>query len=116
MQLAESLRSARASMSAAFAKLDATAAAGHFADDGAVDFQGQTVAGKAAVGGWFAEVFSGLSSLRSGTATFLIADGQVTERASYVVGTPDGDQQGSTETVWKRQDDGSWKVTRMIVM
>lgn len=115
-RLPEALRSVRSSFSATFSKLDGAAAAAHFADDGAVDFQGQTIAGRQAVGGWFAEMFRGLSAVRPGTATFLIADEEVMERASYVVVTPDGEQAGATETVWKRQEDGSWKVARLIVM
>jgi len=115
-RLPESLRSVRTSFSVTFSRLDGAAAAAHFADDGAVDFQGQTIAGKQAVGGWFAEVFSTLSALRPGTSSFLIADDEVMERASYVVVTPDGEQTGATETVWKRQEDGSWKVARLIVM
>lgn len=115
-QLPETLRSVRASYSATFSKLDGAGAAAHFADDGEVDFQGQTIVGKQAVGGWFAEVFSTLSSLRPGTASFLIGDDQVTERASYVVVTTEGEQTGATETIWKRQEDGSWKVARLIVM
>jgi ketosteroid isomerase-like protein len=115
-RLPESLRSARTSYADTFSKLDGAAAAAHFADDGEVDFQGQTIAGQQAVGGWFAEVFSGLSGLRSGASTFLIADDQVTDRASYVVVTTDGEQTGATETIWKRQEDGSWKIARMTVM
>ena len=115
-RLPESLRSVRTSFSATFSKLDGAAAAAHFADDGAVDFQGQLIAGRQAVGGWFAEMFSGLSSVRTGTSTFLIADEEVMEHSSYIVVTPDGEQTGATETVWKRQEDGSWKVARLIVM
>jgi ketosteroid isomerase-like protein len=114
-QLPESLRTARASMSAALTKLDGNAAAALFTDDGAVDFGGQVITGKPAVAGWFGEAFNGVAALRFGTPVFVIADGRVTERSSYTVVVPDGEQGGSAETVWVRQEDGSWRVTRLIV-
>jgi hypothetical protein len=46
---------------------------------------------------------------------FIIADDQVTERADYTVLTPEGEQGGTSETIWHKQPDGSWKVTRLIV-
>lgn len=114
--LPESMRTARATMSAAFSALDGTAAAAVFAEDGAVDFQGQLITGQQAVGGWFAEVFSGMSALRSGSSTFVIAENEITERGSYVAVMPDGEQAGSSETIWRRQEDGSWKVARLVVL
>jgi ketosteroid isomerase-like protein len=115
-QLPEGLRAARASLDSAFAKLDAGAAAALFTASGSVEFQGQTFAGRDAVGGWFAEAFAGLSGLKSGTSTFVVADGEVTERASYVVSISDGtEQQGTSETLWKRQEDGTWRVVRLVV-
>lgn len=114
--LPEALRAARGELNAAFAKLDPTAAAAVFAADGAIDFQGQTIAGRQGVGGWFGEVFTGMSGLRSGTATFVVTDDSVTERSSYVVVLPEGEQGGNTETTWKKQEDGSWKIARMVIM
>lgn len=116
MSLPEALRTSRAELGAAFAKLDAAAAAAVFTTDGAIEFQGQTVAGRQGVNGWFAEVFVGMSGVKSGSSAFVVADGTVTERASYVATGVDGDVTGTTETVWKKQADGSWKVARMIIM
>jgi hypothetical protein len=113
--LPESLQTARASLSAALGKLDHAAAAAHFSDDGTVEFGTEVVKGRSAVEGWFAEALSGVSSLRFSPATFVITADQVTERANYVVAGIEGDQGGSSETIWTRQDDGSWKVTRLIV-
>jgi ketosteroid isomerase-like protein len=115
-QLPESLRTERATLSAAYSALDAVAVAGHFTDDGMVDFQGQSIAGRQAVGGWFAEMFGGMQAVRSGPSTFAIGEDEITERATYVVSMPDGDQSGSSETIWRRQEDGSWKVARLIVL
>jgi ketosteroid isomerase-like protein len=114
-RLPESLRTARASMSAALTKLDPAAAAALFTDDGAVEFAGEALTGRAAVQRWFADALSGVTSLNFSPATFEITADQVTERANYVVGVPEGEQGGMSKTIWTRQADGSWKVTRLIV-
>lgn len=113
--LPESLGAARASLTTALGKLDHAAAAAHFTDDGTVEFGADAVKGRAAVEGWFAEALSGVSALRFSPATFVITADQVTERANYVVEGMEGDQGGMAETIWTRQEDGSWKVTRLIV-
>jgi ketosteroid isomerase-like protein len=117
MSLPEALRTARTALSAAYAKMDGAAVVAHFAEGGAVDFGGQVISGKQAVGGWFTEMFSTLAGLTSGAPTFFVTDGEIKERSDYTVHLPDGSQQGgSSETVWKKQADGSWKVARLIVM
>jgi ketosteroid isomerase-like protein len=117
MSLPDGLRTARTALSAAYAKMDGLAVVAHFAEGGAVDFGGQVISGKQAVGGWFTEMFSTLAGLTSGAPTFVVTDGEVKERSGYTVHLPDGSQQGgSSETVWKKQADGSWKVARLIVM
>lgn len=114
-RLPESLNAARASMSGALGRLDNAGAAAHFTDDGSVDSRGQAVTGRAAIAAWFADALAGVTALRFGTATFIIADDQVTERAPYRLLTAEGEQAGNTQTIWKRQADGSWKVIRFIV-
>jgi hypothetical protein len=113
--LPEALRTARTAMSTALDKLDSAATAALFTTDGAVDFQGQVVTGREPVAGFFAEAFAGVSAVRFGPPTFIIADGQVTERASYVVAIPEGEQAGTSVTMWTRQEDGSWQVTRLTI-
>jgi ketosteroid isomerase-like protein len=114
--LPESLRPIRTALGAAYARLDGATAATFFADDAAIEFDGQVLSGKQAVTGWFMQMFSQLEGLRPGTTTFRIAEDQVTERGSHVVIVQGQEQAGSSETVWKRQADGSWKVARLIVL
>ena len=57
----------------------------------------------------------GISALKFSPPSFKIADTEVTETASYTVSTPGGDQSGSTETVWKKQKDGGWRILRLRV-
>lgn len=71
--------------------------------------------GRTAVAGWLADALAGVSALKFAVPTFIIADDQVTERADYTVLTPEGEQGGTSETIWHKQPDGSWKVTRLIV-
>lgn len=115
--LPEALRSVRTALAQAYGKLDGTASTAHFTDDAVVEFQGQVLSGKPAVGGWFAQMFSSLSAVRIGSSTFVVGDGEVTERASYTVVMQSGEEgQGQSEMLWKRQADGSWKVARLIVL
>lgn len=111
------LRTARASLNEAMGRMDAAATTAHFIETGLVEFDGQVYSGRAAVGAWFTEAFAALASLTGGTSTFIVGDGEVTERASYSAVTSDGSPQGGrSETVWKRQEDGSWKIARLIVL
>ncbi|HEX6309471.1 MAG TPA: nuclear transport factor 2 family protein [Longimicrobiales bacterium] len=110
------MRAARAVLAAAYEKLDAAAAASSFAPDAAIDFQGQLISGRDGVAAWFSEAFAGITALRGGTASYVIGDGEVTERSSYIAVPTGGEEQtGTSETVWRRQPDGTWKVARLIV-
>lgn len=110
------LRAGIAALSAAYDKLDAAAATSWFAPDGAVEFQGQLLSGRDAIAAWFGEAFSGLTALRGGTPSYVIGEGEVSERSSYIAVLMGGEEQaGATETVWRRQPDGAWKVARLII-
>ena len=114
-KLAAPLRALRAAYSKALTSMDGNAAAAAFADSVYIEFQGQAYSGKEAATGWLNEALQGVSGLRFSEPTFTISDGEVTERATYTVSTSGGDAQGSTQTTWKRQKDGSWKMQRLIV-
>ena len=114
-KLAAGLRTVRNSYAKALSSMDANGAAAAFADSVYVEFQGQTFAGKQAATGWLTEALQGVSGLRFSEPTFTVSADQVVERASYTVSTPGGDGQGATETTWKKQKDGSWKLARLVV-
>lgn len=114
-KLAAPLRSARGTFNKALTAGDGAGAAAVFADSIMVDFQGQVYSGKEAATGWMVEALQGISALKFSPPTFKLSDTEVTETASYTVSTPGGDQTGSTETVWKKQKDGAWKVQRLRV-
>jgi ketosteroid isomerase-like protein len=114
-KLAAGLRTVRASYSKALTSMDANAAAAAFADSVYIEFQGQAFAGKQAAVGWLSEALQGVSALRFSEPTFTISADQVVERTTYTVSTPGGDNQGSTESTWKKQKDGSWKLLRLVV-
>jgi hypothetical protein len=109
------MRSARARLNSAFTSADAAAAAPFFTDSASVEFRGEYYNGHAAVTGWLQQALQGISSLRFSPATFVVAASEITERFSYTVGTPEGDQTGQSETVWRKQTNGSWKVVRMRI-
>jgi ketosteroid isomerase-like protein len=114
-KLAAPLRAVRAAYAKALTSMDGNGAASAFADSVYVEFQGQTYAGKEAATAWLNEALQGVSALRFSEPTFTISDAEVTERATYTVSTPGGDAQGTTQTTWKRQKDGSWKMARLVV-
>jgi len=116
MRLPAELRAQRAAMNSALTKLDGVSAAALFADDGAVDFGGTVYTGREAVTGWFVEVLGGLASLRFDNASFVIGDNEVTERASYTAMTPEGEAPGTSETVWRKQENGEWRVAKLVVL
>lgn len=116
MQLAPQLRAARAATSSAYMRLAAADAAAHYADDIIVHFGGEEIRGKDGASAWMQQTLQQVTSLRLGAASFKVAEAEVTERSSYVVATPDGEQEGSVETVWRRQSNGAWKIARMTVM
>lgn len=115
--LPQALRTARTGLEAAYAKLDGAAASSHFAPTGAIDFGGQVISGRDAIRGWFGEMFANMSGLRAGAPKFVLGESEVSEKSTYVVALPDGSEQsGTSETVWRLQEDGTWKVVRLIVM
>lgn len=116
MALPEALRSARASLSDAFTRLDAAAAAALFTETGSVEMQGETLSGRQSIAGWFGDVFSTIDSLRNSTSGFMVAETEVVERGGYTVQGMEGGQSGRVETIWRLQEDGSWKVARLVVM
>src|SRR5262245_45785121 len=111
------LRSARDSMNKALIALDAGAAARFFADSASADVGGEVFRGQAGVSAWLSGQFQGLSAVRLQNSSFAITDNQVTERGGYTVTLRDGsgDQSGSTETIWAKQSNGSWRVIRFTV-
>jgi ketosteroid isomerase-like protein len=116
MKLAAPLRTARAGMNSAYTALDAQAAARFFSDSAVVNFQGEVITGRTAVQSWLTNSLQGLSALRFGPSSFTVSETEVIERASYTVTTSDGgEQSGSSESTWRRQPDGSWKVVRLTV-
>ena len=116
MKLAAPLRAARAALTAAYISLEPARANIHFADDAVVIFQDQTYRGRAAVDGWIVDSMTGVSAVRFGTPRFTIADAEVTDYNTYSVTLGDGSlAEGTSEMVWRRQADGSWKVVRLLV-
>jgi hypothetical protein len=115
MRVPAELRTARVALNKAFTSADPTAAAPFFADSSSVDFRGEVYNGHAAVTGWLQQALQGISSLRFSAPTFVVSPTEITERLSYTVGTPEGDQTGQSEAVWRKQRNGSWKVVRMRV-
>jgi ketosteroid isomerase-like protein len=113
MKVAAALRAERAGLNKALTALNAKGSVAFFADDAIVDFQGQTFTGKMEIEGWLTQAFSGLTSLKFGAPSFKIADAEVVETVQYTVGTPEGEQPGTTETIWRRGSDNKWKVVRM---
>jgi ketosteroid isomerase-like protein len=114
-KLAGPLRNARGAFNKALTSGDGAGAASSFSDSVTVDFQGQVYSGKDAATGWMVEALQGISALKFSPPSFKISDSEVTETASYTVATPGGDQSGTTETVWKKQKDGAWKILRLRV-
>ena len=114
-KLAAPLRSARAAFNKGLSSGDGAGASAIFSDSVVVDFQGQVFTGKDAATGWLTEALQGVSALKFAPPTFTVADAEVTERASYTVSTPNGDQSGTTETVWRKEKGGTWKVWRLRV-
>jgi hypothetical protein len=113
MKVAAALRAERAGLNKALTALNAKGSVPFFAETAIVDFQGQTFTGRAEIEGWLTQAFSGLSSLKFGAASFKISDAEVIETVQYTVGTPEGEQPGTTETTWRRGADNKWQVVRM---
>jgi ketosteroid isomerase-like protein len=116
MKLSAQMRAARNALSAGYASLDPTKVKLLFTDSAVVLFQDEMHSGKQAVDAWVAESMTGLSAVRFGTGSFTISDAEVVERNTYVVTLSDGTTaEGTSEAVWRRQRDGSWKVVRLTV-
>ena len=116
MQLSPKLRAARAELNAGYMALDPTRVKPLFADSAVVHFQDQMHSGRQAVDAWIVDSMKGLSAVRFGTATFTIRDAEVIDRNTYTVTLDDGSQaEGTSEAVWRRQADGSWKVVHLLV-
>ena len=111
-KLPAAMRAARAQLNTALTGLKAADAAALFADSAVAEFQGQVFSGKPAVQAWLTDALAGVSSLRFNNFRFTISENEIVESADYAVGTPDGEQPGSTETVW-RLVNGAWKVVRL---
>jgi hypothetical protein len=116
MKLAPGLRAARAELSAGYVALDPARVKPVFADSAVVYFQDQIHTGRQAVDAWVVDSMRGLSAVRFGTSTLTIKDAEVIDRNTYMVTLDDGSQaEGTSEVVWRRQADGSWKVVRLLV-
>ena len=116
MKLSAPMREARAALSAGYVALDPGKVKRLYADSAVVNFQDQTYSGRHAVDGWIVESMQGLSSVRFGAGSFTIGDNEFIERNTYRVTLGDGTQvEGTSEAVWRRQPDGSWKVVRLSV-
>ena len=106
------MRAVRAQLNTALTGLRAADAAAFFADSAVAEFQGQVFTGKPAVQAWLTDALAGVTSLRFSNFRFTISENEIVESADYTVGTPEGEQPGSTETVWRRIN-GGWKVVRL---
>ena len=115
MRVPAELRTARATLNKAFTSADPSGAATFFTDSSSVEFRGEVYNGHAAVTGWLQQALAGISSLRFSAPTFVVSAAEITERLTYTVGTPEGDQTGQSESVWRKQRDGKWKVVRMRI-
>lgn len=114
MKLAAPLRAARAAFSGGYMAFDASKVTPLFTADAVVVFQNDSFSGKEAVDAWVANSMQGLSAIRFGTASFTVSDAEVVDRNTYVVTLGDGTTaEGTSELVWRRQADGSWKVARL---
>jgi ketosteroid isomerase-like protein len=116
-RLPAGLRTARAAFQGAYQGLDPAAAGDTFTDSAVVDFQGQLYTGKVAIVETFLPTsIQGLSSVRFGASTFTVSQDQVVENGTYFV-VPEGapEQAGAFRTTWRRQADGSWKISRLEV-
>jgi ketosteroid isomerase-like protein len=115
-KLARELRAARNAMSAGYAKMAGADVAAHYADDIVVMFGPEEIRGKEMATAWITQQLTALSGLRVDTPTFTVKADEVSERSGYTVSLPDGSSQtGTVETVWKKQTNGAWKVSRMTV-
>ena len=111
-RLPAAMRAIRAQLNTALTGLKAADAVAFFADSAVAEFQGQVFSGKPAVQAWLTDALAGVSSLRFSNFRFTISENEIIESADYTVGTPEGEQPGSTETVWRRVN-GGWKVVRL---
>ena len=111
-KLPAAMRAVRAQLNTALTGLRAADAAAFFADSAVAEFQGQVFTGKPAVQAWLTDALAGVTSLRFNNFRFTISENEIIESADYTVGTPEGEQPGSTETVWRRIN-GGWKVVRL---
>src|SRR5688572_4022497 len=116
MKLTPQMREARAALAAGYAALDPAKVKVLFSDSAVVNFGDQTFSGRQAVDGWIAESMNGLSAVRFGAGNFTITEREFTDRNTYRVTLGDGSmQEGTSEAVWRRQADGSWKLVRLTV-
>lgn len=116
MKLVPQLRTVRNALSASYAKLAGADVAAHYADDIVVLFGESEFRGKQQATGWITQQLGALSGLKVAAPTFTVKADEVTERSTYTVNMPDGtSQQGTVETVWKKQANGAWKISRMTV-
>jgi hypothetical protein len=111
-KLPAAMQAVRAQLNTALTGLKAADAAAFFADSALAEFQGQVFSGKPAVQAWLTDALAGVTSLRFSNFRFTISENEIIENADYTVGTPEGEQPGSTETTW-RLVNGSWKVVRL---
>lgn len=117
MQLTSELRTTRSALTDAYGRLAIDDIAAHYADDIFVQFGTDEFRGKEAASAWISQALQGLAALRFGRSSFTIKPDEVTERNSYTVVLPDGNEQtGTVETVWKKQAPGGWKISRMLVL
>ena len=116
MKLVPQLRTVRNAMSAGYAKLAGADVAAHYADDIVVQFGPDEFRGKEQATAWITQQLGALSGLKVAAPSFTVKADEVIERSTYTVNLPDGTaQNGSVETVWKKQTNGAWKVARMTV-
>src|SRR5688500_2284865 len=111
-RLPAEMRAVRAQLNTALTGLKAADAVAFFADSAVAEFQGQVFSGKPAVQAWLTDALAGVTSLRFSNFRFTISENEIIESAEDTAGTPEGEQPGSTETVWRRVK-GGWRVVRV---
>jgi hypothetical protein len=114
-KLPAAMRTARAGLNSALSGLKGTAAMAFFADSAVAEFQGQVYSGKPAVEAWLSQALAGVSALKFTAPTFTISANEIIETAPYTVATPEGEQPGTSTSIWRRSAGGKWLVTRLTV-